>query len=135
MKTILLLLLIASSAFCSDVSNIRNAGSLTYCIITPVGDCYLKPSETIFLPPGTYWALAYDSQNALVSDFEVLFETPYVVISDQYSGFLSFGQFPPDPWQAFAMGLSLATPVFAWCLGVWLFRRGLGIGNGALGED
>jgi len=46
----------------------------------------------------------------------------------------------PDPatltnWEALNLGVLCAVPVCGWLLGCWVFRRGLGVGNGALGED
>lgn len=93
------------------------------------------------LPPG---------QSLKVSKSEVEDDWMQVSTNNVYIPFLSSERatitlldtqqvviFDPDQefWDSFNLGLGLAVPVCGWLLGCWLFRRGIGIGNGALGED
>jgi len=68
-------------------------------------------------------------------DYEYSPEVPRIIVVD--SGLVATAydvlKYEQTPADMIGLGLALASPVCAWLLGSWVFRRGLGIGG--IGED
>jgi len=96
-----------------------------------------SPGQTVFVPKNTLLQNVYiDEVSGQYHDDGDYFtaDKPYIYLMNE-GGIASAGIWEVDSWEALNMGVLCAVPVCGWLLGCWLFRRGLGIGNGALGED
>lgn len=139
MKRLLLcFFLTLSAAFATDYATVYNFGWTarfdfqdenfnTVSLWVPNGGTFFVPRDSMLSSSGvTDWGDPYNNQ--VVASHPILYFGPD-------GSYTASGEWPVNNWQAFSYGNALALPVVAYLLGAWLLRRGVGIGNGALGED
>lgn len=144
-KLLLILLIVPACAFASSSNQyctIQNLSGYDQSVLWDASGGYgyvnaiVPPGGVpVYVPRGA-WLQVYDGSNGTYP-YDNYADSPLIYLC--YSGseliVLTSGAWEIDRWDALNLGLQFSVPVCGLLLGLWVFRRALGIGNGGLGED